>query len=45
MNTDAIRDFTLWARALLVQETGDLLRGIYGLKENGTFFPATDMPA
>jgi hypothetical protein len=40
-----IRDFTLWARALLVQETGDLLRGVYGLKEDGTFFPAKDMPA
>lgn len=45
MNTVEIRDFTLWARALLVQETGDLLRGVYGLKEDGTFFPAKDMPA
>ena len=45
MNTDAIRDFTRWARAMLVQETGDLLRGVYGLKDDGTFFPAKDMPA
>lgn len=45
MNTDPIREFTLWARSLLTQEASELLRGIYGLKEDGTFFPAKDMPA
>jgi len=32
MNTDTLRDFTLWARALLVQETGELLRGFTASK-------------
>jgi N-6 DNA Methylase len=45
MNTDAIRDFTLWARGLLTQETGDLLRSVYGLKADGTFLSTTDLPA
>src|SRR5690348_14875093 len=45
MNTPAIRDSTLWARRLLVQETNEALRGIYGLKDDGTSFPSGQMPA
>jgi len=45
MNTDAIREFTLWARGLLTQEIADLLRQVYGLKDDGAFLAARGLPA
>jgi hypothetical protein len=45
MNTDAIRQFTLWARGLLTQEASELLLQVYGLKPDGTFLAAKHLPA
>ncbi len=40
-----LHDLTLNARALLTQETLDLLQGVYGLHPNGTFEPIAKLPA
>jgi hypothetical protein len=45
MKTDAIREFTLWARGLLTQEIGDLLLQVDGLKADGSFLAIGDVPA
>jgi len=45
MNTDAIRDFTLEARKILIREVEDQLEGIYGLLADGHFEPADNYPA
>jgi len=45
MNTDAIRDFTLEARGILIAEVEDQLEGTYGLLANGHFEPADNYPA
>jgi hypothetical protein len=45
VNTDAIRQFTLWARGLLTQEASELLLQVYGLKPDGTFLAAKHLPA
>jgi len=45
MNTDAIREFTLWARQTLTREAEELLLQVYGLKRDGTSFAEKDLPA
>ena len=45
MDTDAICQFTLWARGLLTQEASELLLQVYGLKPDGTFLAAKHLPA
>lgn len=45
MNTGPIREFTLWARGVLTQEVSELLLQVYGLKHDGKFVSAEDLPA
>lgn len=40
-----LHDLTLRARAILTQETLDLLQGVHGLRPNGTFEPIVNLPA
>jgi hypothetical protein len=44
METDDIRELTLWARGVLAQEIGELLLQVYGLKPDGRFLSAGDVP-
>ncbi|MCI0601820.1 BREX-1 system adenine-specific DNA-methyltransferase PglX [bacterium] len=45
MNTDKIRELTLWARELLSREAEELLLQVYGLTTDGTFLPKNQIPA
>ena len=42
MNTDRIRDFTLWARERLTREARELLVEVYGIEPDGK---TRDVPA